>query len=44
MVEFDPINNCHLHGNVFDYYTSGTDETADFKNDIVPLAKGTEEY
>jgi FtsP/CotA-like multicopper oxidase with cupredoxin domain len=23
MVEFDPINNFHLHGNVFDYYTSG---------------------
>jgi len=40
MVEFDPINNFHLHGNVFDYYTSGTDETADFKNDIVTLSQG----
>lgn len=40
MVEFDPINNFHLHGNVFDYYASGTDETADFKNDIVTLSQG----
>ena len=40
MVEFDPINNFHLHGNVFDYYTSGTDETADFKNDIVTQPRG----
>jgi manganese oxidase len=40
MVEFDPINNFHLHGNVFNYYTSGTDETADFKNDIVTLSQG----
>jgi manganese oxidase len=40
MVEFDPINNFHLHGNVFDYYTSGTDETSDFKNDIVSLSQG----
>ena len=40
MVEFDPINNFHLHGNIFDYYTSGTDETADFKNDIVTLSQG----
>ena len=40
MVEFDPINNFHLHGNVFDYYTSGTDETTDFKNDIVTLSQG----
>jgi FtsP/CotA-like multicopper oxidase with cupredoxin domain len=40
MVEFDPINNFHLHGNLFDYYTSGTDETADFRNDIVALSQG----
>ena len=40
MVEFDPINNFHLHGNVFNYITSGTDETADFKNDIVTLSQG----
>jgi manganese oxidase len=40
MVEFDPINNFHLHGNVFNYYTSGTDETADFRNDIVTLSQG----
>jgi manganese oxidase len=40
MVEFDPLNNFHLHGNVFSYYTSGTDETADFKNDIVTLSQG----
>jgi manganese oxidase len=40
MVEFDPVNNFHLHGNIFDYYTSGTDETSDFKNDIVTLSQG----
>ena len=24
MLEFDPLNNFHLHGNLFDYYSSGT--------------------
>ena len=27
MLEFDPINNFHLHANMFNYYPSGTSQT-----------------
>ena len=30
MLEFDPVNNFHLHGNVFKYYPSGTSKTPAF--------------
>lgn len=40
MLEFDLINSFHMHGTVYDYYTAGTDETSDFKTDIVTLAQG----
>jgi FtsP/CotA-like multicopper oxidase with cupredoxin domain len=40
MLEFDPVNNFHLHGNVFKYYPSGTSETPAFVNDIVALTQG----
>jgi manganese oxidase len=40
MLEFDPLNNFHLHGNLFDYYSSGTSLKADYKSDIVPLMQG----
>ena len=40
MLEFDPINNFHLHGNLFQYYPSGTSLTPDYKNDIVSLMQG----
>ena len=40
MVEFDPINSFHLHGNMFDYITAGTDEVPNFKTDIVTLSQG----
>ncbi len=40
MLEFDPINNFHLHGNLFQYYPSGTSLTPEYKNDIVSLMQG----
>jgi len=40
MLEFDLINSFHMHGTMYDYITAGTDETSDFKTDIVTLAQG----
>ncbi len=40
MLEFDPINNFHLHGNLFKYYPGGTSITPAFVNDIVALTQG----
>ena len=40
MLEFDPINNFHLHGTLFQYYPSGTSLTPEYKNDIVSLMQG----
>jgi len=40
MLEFDPVNNFHLHGNVFDYYPSGTSKTPAFASDIIALTQG----
>jgi manganese oxidase len=40
MLEFDPLNNFHLHGNLFNYYPSGTSLTPDYKNDIVSMMQG----
>ena len=40
MLEFDPINNFHLHGNLFQYYPSGTSLIPEYKNDIVSLMQG----
>jgi manganese oxidase len=40
MLEFDPLNNFHLHGNLFSYYPSGTSLKPDYKSDIVPLMQG----
>ncbi|MGE5821475.1 MAG: multicopper oxidase domain-containing protein [Nitrososphaerota archaeon] len=40
MLEFDLVNSFHLHGAMFDYYTAGTDETADYSTDIVTLSQG----
>jgi FtsP/CotA-like multicopper oxidase with cupredoxin domain len=40
MLEFDSVNSAHVHGAMFDWYTAGTDETADFLTDIVTLAEG----
>ncbi|HZA69604.1 MAG TPA: multicopper oxidase domain-containing protein [Nitrososphaeraceae archaeon] len=40
MLEFDLVNSFHLHGAMFNYYTAGTDETADYSTDIVTLSQG----
>jgi FtsP/CotA-like multicopper oxidase with cupredoxin domain len=39
MLEFDPINNFHLHANVFDFYKTGTKLTPDEKTDIVTMSQ-----
>lgn len=37
MLEFDPLNNFHLHANMFNYYPSGTSLQPDELTDIVSL-------
>jgi len=39
MVEFDPINNFHLHGNLFKYYPTGTDLVPSFYTDMITLSQ-----
>ena len=39
MVEFDPINNLHLHGNLYHYYPTGTDTVPSFYTDMVTLSQ-----
>ena len=38
MVEFDPINNLHLHGNLYKYYPTGTDLVPSFYTDMITLS------
>lgn len=40
LLEFDPVNSFHLHGNMFNYYPSGTSLTPAFLNDIITLGQG----
>ena len=40
MLEFDPLNNFHLHANLFEYYPSGTSMTPVELNDIVTMSQG----
>ena len=39
MVEFDPINNLHLHGNLYHYYPTGTDSVPSFYTDMITLSQ-----
>jgi len=39
MVEFDPINNFHLHGNLYHYYPTGTDKVPSFYTDMITLSQ-----
>lgn len=39
MVEFDPINNFHLHGNMYHYYPTGTDSVPSFFTDMITLSQ-----
>ena len=40
MVEFDPLNNFHMHGNMFYYTPSGTVDSPRTYTDIVSLMQG----
>ncbi|MGN6629130.1 MAG: multicopper oxidase domain-containing protein, partial [Candidatus Nitrosocosmicus sp.] len=40
LLEFDPLNNFHLHGNLFNYYPSGTSLKPEYKNDMVDMMQG----
>ena len=40
MLEFDSVNSVHVHGAMFDYYSAGTNKTADYLTDIVTLSQG----
>ena len=40
MLEFDPVNNFHLHGDMFDYYPAGTGTNPSYKTDILTLSEG----
>lgn len=39
MVEFDPINNFHLHGNLFQYYPTGTALVPSTFTDMITLSQ-----
>ena len=39
MLEFDPINNMHLHGNLYHYYPTGTDTVPSFYTDMITLSQ-----
>jgi len=39
IVEFDPINNLHLHGNLFNYYPTGTDTVPSTFTDMITLSQ-----
>jgi FtsP/CotA-like multicopper oxidase with cupredoxin domain len=40
MVEFDPVNSFHLHGNMFNFTESGTLSSPKILTDIVTLSQG----
>lgn len=44
MLEFDPLNNFHLHANMFDYYPSGTRLQPDELTDIVTTNQASEAF
>ena len=39
MLEFDPINNFHLHANMYYYYPTGTDLVPSFYTDMITLSQ-----
>lgn len=44
MLEFDQINNFHLHGNLYNLYRSGTSLTPDELTDMVTMSQGEREF
>jgi len=39
MVEFDPINNFHLHGNLYQYFPTGTSLVPSTYTDMITLSQ-----
>src|SRR5574339_197863 len=40
MLEFDPINNFHLHANLYNVYKTGTKTTPDEYTDMITMSQG----
>ncbi|MBI4167555.1 MAG: multicopper oxidase domain-containing protein, partial [Candidatus Aenigmarchaeota archaeon] len=40
IVEFDPVNSIHIHGNFFEEYKTGTRKISDAFTDIIELGQG----
>jgi FtsP/CotA-like multicopper oxidase with cupredoxin domain len=40
MLEFDLVNNIHVHGTMFNYYPAGTSKQPEELTDVVTLAQG----
>jgi len=40
MLEFDQINNFHMHGNLYYYYPTGTDSVPSTYTDMITLSQG----
>lgn len=40
ILEFDQINNLHLHGNLFDYYPAGTYRVPSTYTDVITFSQG----
>lgn len=40
ILEFDQINNLHLHGNLFDYYPTGTNRLPSTYTDVIMFSQG----
>jgi FtsP/CotA-like multicopper oxidase with cupredoxin domain len=40
ILEFDPINNFHLHANMYDLYRTGTKQIPDEYTDLVTMSQG----
>ena len=40
MLEFDQLNNLHLHGNLFNYYPAGTSEIPSMYTDVITFSQG----
>jgi len=40
ILEFDQINNLHLHGNLFDYYPTGTYRVPSTYTDVITFSQG----
>lgn len=40
ILEFDQINNLHLHGNLFDYYPTGTSHLPSTYTDVITFSQG----